>query len=56
MSSTITSPSAAIPAPTSVTALGRCRWRSHIHTTTAAGEVYSMSSAGPTRMYCTAEK
>lgn len=53
---TSTSPSAASPAPASVTADGRSPRRSHNQATTAAGDVYSMSSAGPTSMWATAEK
>ena len=55
-SSTSTRPTAASPAPSSVTAPGRWPWRSHSQTTTAAGAVYSISSAGPTCMCWTAEK
>ena len=38
------------PAPATVSRWGRCPWRSHSHTTTATGAVYSMSSATPTWM------
>ena len=55
-SSTSTSPSAASPAPTSVSGPGRWPCRSHCQQTTAAGAVYSISSAGPTCMCATAEK
>ena len=55
-SSTSTRPSAASPAPASVIRPGRCPWRSHRKTTTAAGAVNSMRIAGPTCMCCTAEK
>jgi hypothetical protein len=55
-SSTSTSPTAATPAPASVMGPGRCPWRSHSHSTTAAGAVYSISNAGATCMCWTAEK
>ena len=35
---------------------GRSPWRSQSHMTTAAGAVYSISSAGPTSIRSTAEK
>ena len=44
------------PAPASVIRPGRCPWRSHRKTTTAAGAVNSMRIAGPTCMCWTAEK
>ena len=44
------------PAPATVSGPGRSPWRSHSQTTTAAGAVYSISSAGPTSIRCTAEK
>ena len=46
----------ATPAPASVMGPGRCPWRSHSHSTTAAGAVYSISNAGATCMCWTAEK
>ena len=55
-SSTSTRPSAATPAPTRVSRPGRSPCRSHSHTTMAAGAVYSISSAGATSMWETAEK
>ena len=45
-----------MPAPASVSGRGRSPWRSHSHTTMAAGAVYSISSAGPTSIAATAEK
>ena len=55
-SRTSTSPATATAAPSSVVRPGRSPWRSHSQATTAAGAVYSMSSAGPTCMCATAEK
>ena len=49
-SRTRTRPSAARPAPATVSGPGRSPWRSQSQTTTAAGAVYSISSAGPTSM------
>ena len=55
-SRTSTRPSAARPAPATVSAPGRSPRRSHSQRTTAAGAVYSISSAGPTSIRWTAEK
>src|SRR4051812_28011248 len=55
-SRTSTRPSAARPAPATVSGRGRSPRRSHSQTTTAAGAVYSISSAGPTSIRWTAEK
>jgi hypothetical protein len=55
-SSTSTSPAAQIAAPISVIGEGRSPRRSQSHATTAAGAVNSISSAGPTAIFETAEK
>ncbi|GAA1897913.1 hypothetical protein GCM10009773_27300 [Williamsia serinedens] len=55
-SRTRTSPTAQIATPTPVSPDGRCDRRTHSHSTTAAGEVNSMSKAGATCIDRTAEK
>src|SRR5215207_8210162 len=55
-SSTSTRPTAATPAPARVSGRGRSPRLSQSHTTTAAGAVYSINSAGPTSIAATAEK